>query len=128
MPFIDNNNKELHEIRVKLKHIIERVLTEEAKKVSWFHFEEVAFGFLTPTLNAWCDIQDFPGCSDFKLLLSFHPVKGFVKDDQLVRYAFTDDAKKELTEMIEGVMDKVNRQTVLERFMYKKTKNDNRTC
>lgn len=120
MPFIDINNPELHEIRVKLKHTIERVLTEEDEKVSWFHFEEVTFGFLNPCFNVWCNVQDFPGCSDFKLLLSFHPVKGFVNDGQLARYTFTDDAKKELTEVIEGVMDKVNRQTVLERFMYKK--------
>ena len=86
----------------------------------WFYFKEVTAHFMKPdTFSVWFGIRIKD--QNFITMIDFHFLRGFREESKLPAVQNTAfESKKFVSEELGKIMNDVNRETAIDRFLYKK--------
>ena len=114
-----------NEILAGMKQRLISALTKCEDKVDWFSFRDVVIDPVQPNyFKIWPEIKI--GSQDFITLARFHFLKGFREENifpivQNTAFEFKEVISKGMQEIIK----EINKETVINRFLYKKYLEEN---
>lgn len=116
---------EENEILEDMKQSIFSALIKCESKVDWFSFRDVGFDPIWPDyFRIWPEIKI--GGRDFITIAHFHFLKGFKEDDAFPIVQNTPfEFKKVVLEGMKEIIKEINKETAMDRFLYKKYLEEN---
>ena len=116
---------EENEILAEMKQKLFSALIKCEDKVNWFSFKDVVIDPIWPNyFKIWPEVKI--GGRDFITSAHFHFLKGFREEDTFPIIQNTPfEFKKVVLEGIQEIVKEVNKETAIDRFLYKKYLEEN---